>query len=81
MILPGKHLRPDRALLGVGGDILTVLAGPAPVSHLWEGVCELRASRENPSPLTFDWFVLALSLLYAMKAVDLIDGLVVRAQG
>ncbi len=79
MILPGKHLRPDRALLGVGGDILAVLTGPAQVSEVWERVLGLRATREGTSPLTFDWFVLALSLLYAMKAVDLADGLVVRA--
>lgn len=79
MILPGKHLRPDRALLGVGGDILTVLTGPAQVSEIWERVLGLRAKREGTSPLTFDWFVLALSLLYAMKAVELADGLVVRA--
>ncbi len=80
MILPGKHLRPDRALLGVGGDILSVLTAPAQVSDVWDSVCRLRARRENSSPLTFDWFVLALSLLYAMSAVELVDGLVARAR-
>ncbi|TXN72554.1 ABC-three component system middle component 6 [Methylobacterium sp. WL6] len=79
MILPGKHLRPDRALLSVGGDILSVLSAPAPVSEIWERVLAERATRENASPLPFDWFVLAMSLLYAIKAVDLVDGLVVRA--
>lgn len=79
MILPGKHLRSDRALLSVGGDILAVLSAPAPVSDIWEHVQAERATRETASPLPFDWFVLALSLLYAIKAVDLVDGLVVRA--
>lgn len=79
MILPGKHLRQDRALLSVGGDILSVLAGPAQVSELWDRVLRLRSAREGSSPLTFDWFVLALSLLYAMGAIDHADGMVVRA--
>ena len=79
MILPGKHLRPDRALLSVGGDILSVLATPAQVSEVWERVLGLRSTRNGASPLSFDWFVLALSLLYAIKAIDLADGLVVRA--
>ena len=80
MILPGKHLRPDRALLSVGGDILTVLSAPSPVSELWDGVQVLRAGREGASPLSFDWFVLALSLLFAMRAVDIAGELVVRAE-
>jgi len=81
VILPGKHLRPDRALLSVGGDILSVLGEPAPVSDVWERVLAERAGRQNVSPLPFDWFVLAVSLLYAMGAVDMVDGLIVRAGG
>jgi len=70
MILPGKHLRQDRALISVGGDILTVLDAPMTVSAIWQKVQALRASREAASPLPFDWFVLALTLLYAISAVD-----------
>lgn len=79
MILPGKHLGPDRALLSVGGDILSVLTEPAPVSEVWERVLAERSRRSGASPLPFDWFVLAMSLLYAIKAVDLVDGCLVRA--
>lgn len=80
MILPGKHLAPDRALLSVGGDILSVLSAPAPVSEIWRRVVAERSARENASPLPFDWFVLAMTLLYTIKAVDLVDGLVVRGE-
>lgn len=79
MILPGKHLGPDRALLSVGGDILSVLTGPTDISEIWDRVVSARASRRDASPLPFDWFVLAMSLLYAMRAVDLVDGRLVRA--
>jgi hypothetical protein len=69
MILPGKHIKQDRALLVVGGDILSVLDGPMTISEIWKKVQSLRVSRENASPLPFDWFVLALTLLFAMSAI------------
>jgi hypothetical protein len=69
MILPGKHIRQDRALIAVGGDILSVLDGPMTVSAVWKKVQVVRATREDASPLSFDWFILALTLLYAISAV------------
>ncbi len=38
MILPGKHLRGDKALLGVGGEVLAQLSEPKTVSELWERI-------------------------------------------
>lgn len=74
MILPGKHLHEDRALLGVGGEILKQLAEPRTVSELWERV---RAERTTATaPLSFDWFVLALTLLYSVTAIDMRDGVI-----
>ncbi|WP_405053598.1 ABC-three component system middle component 6 [Sphingobium sp. WCS2017Hpa-17] len=73
MILPTKNLQPDRALLTIGGEILAVLDHQSTVTSVWESVRSRRATRENASPLPFDWFVLALSLLYAIQAIDL-DG-------
>ena len=75
MILPGKHLRHDRAMLGVGAELLARLDQPRSVSELWEHV---RAKRDpNTTPLTFDWFVLSLSFLYAISAVEDVSGLIV----
>jgi hypothetical protein len=70
MILPGKHIKQDRALIAVGGDILSVLDAPMSVSAVWKRVQVVRATRENSSPLSFDWFILALTLLYAISAID-----------
>ena len=36
MILPTKHIRPDRALIGVGAEVLVVLGQPMTVSKLWD---------------------------------------------
>ena len=76
MILPGKHLRQDRALLGVGAEILAQLDEPRSVSELWERVRTVRSRLSNVAPLSFDWFILSLNLLYAISALDFSDGLV-----
>lgn len=76
MILPGKHLRQDRALLSIGAEILGQLDGPCTMSELWERVHEARNSIPTFSPLSFDWFVLSLNLLYAISAIDLEDGII-----
>jgi hypothetical protein len=74
MILPSKHLRTDRALLRIGAEILSHLDEARTVSELWERVRSVRSSSSTPLP--FDWFVLALTLLYAIAAVELDDGVI-----
>ena len=76
MILPSKHLRPDRALIAIGAELLGRLREPMTVSRLWD---ELRASRgagTEPAPINYDWFVLALDLLFMIDAVELDRGLI-----
>jgi hypothetical protein len=80
VILPGKHLRQDRALLGVGGEILACLDEDRTVSELWECVRNQRAQIAVTTPLSFDWFVLSLSFLYTISAVELVHG-VIRPTG
>lgn len=72
MILPGKHLKQDRALLGIGSEILAALEQEQTVSELWERVQDGRDKHANP--LSFDWFVLSLSFLYAIGAVGYDQG-------
>jgi hypothetical protein len=80
MILPSKHLSHDRALLTVGGHLLTFLTYPRTISALWE---ELNRQVEVLDislrhRITYDWFILALDLLYALSAIELENGLVTR---
>jgi hypothetical protein len=68
MILPGKHLKQNKALLGIGAEIISNLDEPRTVSELWE---QIRIGRENSSSnLSFDWFILALTFLYTIGAID-----------
>lgn len=75
MILPTKHIRPDRALLAVGGDLLLSLREPMTVSRLWDDFRSKRGDPGEPSPINYDWFVLALDLLFMINAVELDRGL------
>lgn len=73
MILPTKHLQQERALLTVGATLLASLERPMTVSALWQ-----RVDAGSPAAPSFDWFVLALDLLYALGAIELRDGLIIR---
>ncbi|WP_435106480.1 ABC-three component system middle component 6 [Arhodomonas sp. AD133] len=75
MILPTKGIGSDKALLSIGAFILRDLDEPKTVSRLWG---DLRQVEEGPPDLTFDWFVLALDLLYLMGTLDYLGGRVVR---
>ncbi len=76
MILPTKGVTPDRALLAVGATVLGHLTEPKTVSRLWT---DLGTAGSAPG-LTFDWFVLALDLLYALGIVRLEGGRLHRVQ-
>ena len=61
--------------MSIGAIILGDLDEPKTVSRLW---ADLRRVEEGPPDLTFDWFVLALDLLYVMGMLDYVGGRVLR---
>jgi hypothetical protein len=75
VILPTKGVGPDKALLSLGAGILRELEQPKTVSRLWS---ELSTRGASGSKYTFDWFVLALDLLYVLGAVEYTAGRVRR---
>jgi hypothetical protein len=79
MILPTKHVRPERALIGVGAEVLDILKRPMTVSRLWDEVRGRRSLHTPSAPIDYQWFVLSLDLLYTVGAVDIDRGLVRRA--
>ncbi|AMR26837.1 hypothetical protein A0257_06755 [Hymenobacter psoromatis] len=70
MILPTKHLSADRALLTIGGQVLSLLDKPKTVSVLWE---DFKVQPVAGAAVPFDWFILALDLLACTGIVSL-DG-------
>jgi hypothetical protein len=81
MILPSKHLPESRALVTVGAEILPHLDEPRAVSELWERVQASRAGTATSAPLSFDWFVLALTFLHTITAVEFDGGVIRLARG
>ena len=49
MILPGKHLRPDRSLLGIGAEILDILDQEQTISELWQRLQDRRGGVKAPN--------------------------------
>jgi ABC-3C biological conflict system middle component len=74
LILPTKHISPERSLLGVGAVILRNMSGEQTATRLWERV------RSSPEVGTYERFILALDLLYTINAITFKDGLVRRHQ-
>lgn len=74
MILPTKGITSEKALLSIGALILDDLDESKTVSRLWS---DLRKIEDGSPGLTFDWFVLALDLLYIVGTIEYDDGLIV----
>lgn len=70
MILPAKHLRTERSLIGIGGEVLLLLDEAKTVSRLWEDFCQ-RREQSMRQTVGFDRFVLALDMLFSIDAIYL----------
>jgi len=71
MILPTKRLEEKRCLIFLGAVVLEALNEPMTVSKLWKQVKQ----SQKGSSLSYDWFILALDLLFLMSAIDYSKGL------
>ena len=79
MILPTKHIRPDRCLIGVGGEVIGALERPMTMSRLWEAIRRRRSIDNAGAVVDYRWFVLALDLLYTIRAIEFERGVIRRA--
>lgn len=78
MILPTKGIAPDRALLTIGGEIINLLESPRTVSSLWNELVAIREGGTRPR-IRYDWFVLALDMLFTLGAINLGNDNLLRA--
>ncbi len=73
MLLPTKGVSPERALLTIGSEILENLRNPKSISALWESFNDSPSRDSGTTRITFDWFALAVSTLYAIKLIEETD--------
>ena len=79
MILPTKHLRPERSLLAISGEVVSILDEAKTVSRVWEEFSKSRSRASHRAPVSYDWFVLSLDLLFILGVVEFRSGRIVRA--
>lgn len=78
MILPTKHLRSESSLIFVGGIIQNILdSNSMSVDQLWHGTKAAYTACTHGRDITYDWFVLALSMLFEIDTIKLVDGRIV----
>lgn len=78
MILPTKHLKTEASLIYVGGVIQSKVSDvPLTIDQLWHSVKQEYQKRILDYEITYDWFILALSLLFTIGIVLLADGRIV----
>lgn len=70
MLLPTKGVSAERALITVGSGILAALQTPKSVSSLWESYKRHEREVDTSDHVTFDWFSLAVTSLYAINLVE-----------
>lgn len=78
MILPTKHLGPERAMLTVGAEILSLLTEPKTVSRLWNELSSIKSERSSAHIINYDWFILSLDLLYMLGSIEMDHGKIRR---
>lgn len=71
-VLPTKYVPIDSSILGVASILLGDLGSNETVSTLWDRV------RTMPQVRTFDRYAEALTLLFAVRMVDLRRGILVH---
>lgn len=74
MILPTKHITLDHSLLGAGAMLLLLLEAPLTPTAVWD------LAKNGPEIGTYGRFVLVLDFLYAVGAINMVDGLIVKQE-
>lgn len=77
MLLPTKHLHPQKSLVSISGRILRYLSKNSTLVELWESYQSDASPNER---VTFDWFVLALDVLFAFDVVTIKRGVICKRQ-
>lgn len=80
MILPTKHLKPERSLLAIGAEVVSILDEPKTISRVWEEFLKTRSGAKGQASVPYGWFVLSLDLLFILGAIECHAGRVARVK-
>lgn len=74
MILPSKHLSPDRAIITVASEVFELINNRSTVSSTWNDLQEKRRGCKWKSEIPYDWFILSLDFLYLIGCIEVDNG-------
>ena len=64
MILPTKHLSPERSIISVSSEVLELIGRRSTVSSIWNSLQEKHKASLRFGDVPFDWFILALDFFF-----------------
>lgn len=76
MILPTKHLQPNRALISVASEVLSLIGRKSTVSSIWDALQARHKKALRYGDVPYDWYILSLDLLFLMGAIEEQDGII-----
>lgn len=79
MILPTKHLSPERAIITVASEIFVLINNRSTVSSVWNDLQEKNRECMRQGRIPYDWFILSLDFLYMIGAIEEDNGKLTRA--
>jgi len=76
VILPTKHLQPERALISVASEVFELVGRRSTVSSIWNALQDKHRAAFRYGDVPYDWFILALDLLFLMGSVEENNGII-----
>ena len=74
MILPTKRITTSRSLIYIGAELLILMKSPKSINQLWRTYSNRSDYKTGARTITFEWFNLALDLLFAMGLIEFKNG-------
>ena len=78
MILPTKHLSPDRAIITIASEILELIDNRSTVSSVWNDFRHKNKASMRQCEIAYDWYILSLDFLYLISAIEEDNGILAR---
>ena len=78
MILPTKHLSPDRAIITVASEVFGLINNHSTVSSVWNDFQKKNKVCMRLGEIPYDWFILSLDFLYLIGVIDEDKGKLIR---
>lgn len=78
MILPTKHLPPDRAIISVSSEVFGLIRSKSTVSSVWNDLQDKHNASMRYGEVPYDWYILALDFLFLIGAIEERQGRLIK---